>query len=227
MSAADSAIAFDSEGWTSNVGALDIASPQVPIPRVVKDFCPGEMCEYPHELVACRTLLLHATDSVGALVVGEANARDTITVETGNLHILEPGKVFFSRAYAVTQRFDEDGDPIGARRDTSARFAARDTLYLLEGEFPGIITWWYQGKLGRGFPFWDETRPSGRAVESGSGAAQVSRGKSNWWYRVATPDGTRGWWMKEGWEAVGTGSLAHKCDFEKGEADRNPERYRS
>lgn len=33
--------------------------------------------------------------------------------------------------------------------------------------------------------------------------------------------------MQEGWEAVGTSSLAYKCDFEKGEADRNPEHYRT
>jgi hypothetical protein len=216
----------DSEGWTVNVGALDSVSPQIPIPRVVKNFCPGEMCGYPHELVACRSLVLHSTDSVGAPEVGRASARDTITVETGNFYITGPEKIYLSRDYAITQRFDADGFPVGPRRDTSARFAAGDTLYLLESQYPGIVTWWYRGMLGQGFAFWDQKGPSGDIHVSGSGAAAVSRGKSVWWYKVRTPDGVEGWWKQQGIETVGTGSMARRCDFEKGEADMNPEHYR-
>jgi len=227
MTAADTATGSDSEGWTVNVGALDSVAPQIPIPRVVRNFCPGEMCGYPHELVACRSLVLQSTDSVGAPEVGRASARDTISVETGNLHILEPEKIHFSKDYAVTQRFDEDGSPTGPRRDTSARFAAGDTLFVLEKEYPGIVTWWYRGKLGHGFAFWDEKTSSGRIRESGSGAAPVAPGTSVWWYKVRTPDGIEGWWNQKGIETVGTGSMARRCDFDKGEADMNPAHYRN
>jgi hypothetical protein len=226
MTAADSAIAFDRNGWTVNVGALDSLAPQLPIPRIVKDFCPGEDCGYPHELIACRQLVLYSSDSIGAAQVGHAAARDTFTVETGNLHITAPDRVVFTRDYAITQRFDGDGAPIGPRRDTSARFAAGDTLYLLEAEFPGLVTWWYRGKLGRGFRFW-RTNDAEESDHSASVAVQVSHGASVFWYRVETPSGARGWWKQEGIEAVGTGSMAYKCDFKKGEADTNPAHYQN
>jgi hypothetical protein len=226
MTAADSAIAFDRNGWTVNVGALDSLAPQLPIPRIVKDFCPGEDCGYPRELIACRQLVLYSSDSIGAAQVGHANARDTITVETGNLHISAPGRVVFTRDYAITDRFDGEGSPIGPRRDTTARFAAGDTLYLLENEFPGLVTWWYRGKLGRGFRFWAK-RGAEESNDSASVAIQVSEKTAVFWYRVETPRGARGWWKQEGIETVGTGSMAYKCDFKKGEADTNPEHYRN
>jgi hypothetical protein len=225
MTAADSAIAFDMSGWTVNVGALDSVAPQLPIPRIVKDFCPGEDCGYPHELIACRQLVLYSTDSTGAAQVGHANARDTITVETGNLHIRAPGRVVFKKDYAITQRFDGEGSPIGPRRDTSARFAAGDTLYLLESEFPGLITWWYRGKLGRGFRFWPR-RGAEDSDDGTSAAVQLSETMAVFWYRIKTSTGASGWWKNESLATVGTGSMALNCDFKKGEADTIPEHYR-
>ena len=171
--------------------------PRMPMVRVGS--CPGEDCTYGSLVTACQDLPLAASDSIRAkpacVVVHKG---DTVTLVTGNLHLLEPGIVVMRRDYAITDIFDESSDYKAARPDT-LRFYAGDTVYVLNYLELGAWDWWYRGKPGSGDEFWtgafqrsygpgDDQRP----------AVAISKPHGEWWYKLQVDTGSEGGWIRGG-----------------------------
>ena len=161
--------------------------------------CPGEDCTYGNLVTACESLPLVATDSVGAKPTGVVVHRgDTVTLATGNLHLIEPGIVLVKRDYAITDVVDESADYKAPRSDT-LRFVAGDTVYVLNYLELGAWEWWYRGKPGSGDEFWtgafqrsygpgDDQRP----------AVAISKPRGEWWYKLQVGTDGEGGWMRGG-----------------------------
>lgn len=171
--------------------------PRMPMVRIGS--CPGESCTYGNLVSACQDLPLVATDSIGAKPTGiVVHKGDTVTLVTGNLHLLEPGIVVMKRDYAITDITDESFDYKAPRPDT-LRFFAGDTVYVLDYLELGDWNWWYRGKLGSGGEFWtgafqrsygpgDDRRP----------AVAISKSRGEWWYKLQVDASSEGGWMRGG-----------------------------
>jgi hypothetical protein len=169
------------------------------MPMIRAGACPGEDCTYGGTVIACEDLQLFSTDSVGGKPLGVTlHKGDTVTVVTGNLHLLEPGIVVMKRDYAITDIIDESSDYKAPRPDT-LRFFAGDTVYVLEYQELGSWSWWYRGKLNGGDEFWtgafqnsygpgDEQRP----------AVAISKPRGEWWYKLQGARAPKGGWMRDG-----------------------------
>ncbi|HJP60583.1 MAG TPA: hypothetical protein VJ865_11300 [Gemmatimonadaceae bacterium] len=168
-------------GRPMNFGAFDSLAPRLHLPRVVKGYCGPDDCGYPWHPRACRELTLYKADSVSADLAGTIAAGDTFTVENSNLHIVSPLKVALTKDYAITEKYDIDGSH-GPRPDT-VKFAAGDTLYVFEQD-QEFLTWWYRGMLGRGQSFWNITD-------------EVSPARTEMWYEVTRPNGSKAWWKHQ------------------------------
>lgn len=191
-------------GRRMNFGAFDSLAPRLSLPRVTRTGCDETGCEHARPAVACRELVLHATDSDHAAVLGRIASGDSLTIMTANLHIVAPGKVFFRNNYAITEKYHGDGASQHEPRPDTVRFAAGDTLYVFEQHEEGFVTWWYRGMLGHGVPFWDTLE-----------AVEISPQRTVFWYKTTKSDGMTGWWKGRGTEVAGVG---RGCDVRKGEA---------
>lgn len=170
--------------------------PKMPMVRVGS--CPGEDCSYGNLVTACADVSLLAVDSIGAKATGiTVHKGDTVTLVTGNLHLLEPGIVVMKRDYAITDIIDESSDYRAPRPDT-LRFFAGDTVYVLNYLELGAWEWWYRGKPGSGDEFWtgafqrsygpgDDKRP----------AVAVTKPRGEWWYKLQDTQ-SEGGWMRGG-----------------------------
>jgi hypothetical protein len=118
-----------------------------------------------------------------------------------NFHILSPAKVFMPNGYAITEKYDIDGEH-GPRPDT-VRFAAGDTLYVFEQD-QEFFAWWYHGMLGHGRRFW---------YGDASDGIEVSPQRAVYWYEVKRPNHPTGWWKKETNDVASFGAI---CETTKG-----------
>jgi len=169
------------------------------MPMIRTGSCPGEDCSYGYLVTACEDLQLLATDLSGAKPTGiTVHKGDTATLETGNLHLLEPGIVVMKRDYAITDIVDESNEYKAPLADT-LRFFVGDTVYVLDYLELGAWNWWYRGKPGSGDEFWtgvlqrsygpgDENRP----------AVSVSRPRGEWWYKLDVDSSNNGGWVRAG-----------------------------
>ena len=190
-------------GRRMNFGAFDSLAPRLPLPRVTRTGCDESGCEHARPALACRELVLHATDSDRAPVLGRIGPGDSLTIMTANLHIVSPGTVFFRNNYAITEKYHGDGARQDEPRPDTVRFAAGDTLYVFEQHEEGFVTWWYRGMLGVGMPFWDTAE-----------AVEVSPRRTVFWYKTRRGDGTVGWWKGQGREVA---SFPLRCDMKQGQ----------
>lgn len=157
--------------------------------------CPGEDCTYGYLVTACEDLQLLSTDSSGSKPTGiVVHKGDTVTLVTGNLHLLQPGIVVMKRDHAITDVIDEGSDYKAPLPDT-LRFFAGDTVYVLDYLELGDWNWWYRGKPGSGAEFW--TGPLQRSFGPGDEkrpAISILRPRGEWWYKLQVDsDSDRGW----------------------------------
>jgi hypothetical protein len=169
------------------------------MPMVRAGSCPGEDCSYGNLVVACVDLPLFAADSLGAKQGGVTIRKgDTVTLVTGNLHLIEPGIVLIKRDYEITEYSNSEGGPRQPRPDT-LRFFAGDTLYVLDYLELGDWNWWYRGNAGASEEFWtgvlqrsygpgDDQRP----------AISVSKTRGEWWYKLQVNQQDEGGWVRGG-----------------------------
>lgn len=172
------------------------------MPMVLAGSCPGEDCTYGNLVIACEGLRLVATDSAGAKQTGvRIHKGDTVTLATGNFHLMEPGTVLIQRDYIVTDYSDIDTGASGPRPDT-LRFFAGDTLYVLDYLELGGWKWSYRGRVGASEEFW--TGPLQRVRGPGRDklpAISVSSPRGEWWYKLQVDTADEGGWIRvaAGW----------------------------
>lgn len=165
------------------------------LPFIIRGSCEGEDCAYPYQIVACRTLALTSSDTTDKTEAGTVKEGDTVSVQTGNWHVLEPGIVVMTRDYAITDKF-YDGESYGPREDT-LRFFARDTVYLLDRGELGDWTWWYRGKKQSEQEFWSGPAQSSSLPPEGPAAVSFSRPGGEMWFQLNARNGASGWWKWE------------------------------
>jgi len=171
--------------------------PRMPMVRVGS--CPGEDCSYGNLVTACEDLPLVSTDSIGAKPTGFiVHKGDTVTLATGNLHLLEPGIVVMKRDYAITDIIDQSSDYKAPRPDT-LRFFAGDTVYVLDYLELGAWNWWYRGKPGSDDEFWTGAfqRSYGPEDDQRPGVA-ILKPRGEWWYKLQVDADDEGGWMRGG-----------------------------
>jgi len=169
------------------------------MPMVLVGSCPGEDCTYGTLVTACEDLRLTASDSIGAKPNGiVVHRRDTVTIVSGNLHLLEPGIVVMKRDYAITDIVDEGSDYKAPRPDT-LRFFAGDTVYVLNYLELGAWDWWYRGRPGSGDEFWTGAFQNsyGPGDDQRPGVA-ISKARGEWWYKLQIDTGGEGGWIRGG-----------------------------
>ena len=171
--------------------------PRMPMIRVGS--CPGEDCTYGNLVVACEHLSLVASDSLGAKQTGTTiHKGDTVTLVTGNLHLIEPGIVLIKRDYEITKYPNPEGGPQRPRRDT-LRFVAGDTLYVLDYVELGEWNWWYRGKAGDGEEFWTGVGERAFSPEDEHAPAiAITKPRGEWWYKLQKDGESEGGWVQGG-----------------------------
>jgi hypothetical protein len=170
------------------------------MPMVLAGSCPGESCTYGYLVTACEDIALVTTDSSGAKPTGIiVHKGDTVTLVTGNLHLLEPGIAVMKRDHAITDIVDDD---YKAPRPDTLRFFAGDTVYVLDYLELGSWNWWYRGKPGSGNEFWTGVlQRSHSRDDDQKPAASISRPRGEWWYKLQVDTGNEGGWVRaaRGW----------------------------
>lgn len=189
-------------GPTDTLPTPDRSQWRPKMPMVRAGSCPGEDCTYGNLVVACEDLSLLSTDSLGARPLGiTVHKGDTVTLVTGNLHLLEPGIVLMKRDYAITDIIDVSSDYKAPRPDT-LRFVAGDTVYVLDYLELGAWNWWYRGKPGSGDEFWTGVlQRSHGPVDDNRPAVAISRPRGEWWYQLQVDTNKEGGWVRaaRGW----------------------------
>jgi len=190
---------------------------------VLAGSCPGEDCTYGYLVAACEDIPLVTTDSSGAKPTGIIVYKgDTVTLVTGNLHLLEPGIAVMKRDYAITDIVDDD---YKAPRPDTLRFFAGDTVYVLDYLELGSWNWWYRGKPGSGGEFWTGVlQRSHSRDDDKKPAVSISSPRGEWWYKlqVDTSDeggwvrAARGWWVDLRFVSLSSG---WKCGGPPGKSD--------
>lgn len=165
--------------WDS-AGALEL-------PRVLTNYCEGESCGelYGASLVACAPFDLLEADSAGAAVVGSVAAGDSLDAPTGVLRVLEPGVVVLRRPWSLAQQDAAPGD--------SVRFAAGDTVHVLEYRELGVWTWWHRGHFRASEEFWTGEGQAYGDVREWLPARSVRAPRREWWVRFRTRSRMEGW----------------------------------
>jgi hypothetical protein len=165
-------------------------------PRILRNFCEGEGCDFNYSIVACTSLVLRSADSSKAAVIGHVNAGDTVLVETGNVHIPVPGFAVMRRPHAIS--YEAAMSAAGIPLYDSLRLTAGDTLLLLEYHGEG---YWAVGREGRWMvveEFWagPVTVISGRS-EDELPAISIKAPEVIRWLRLRSRGGSTGWWRKD------------------------------
>jgi hypothetical protein len=158
-------------------------NPEPPMPKIYKDVCPGEGCEFGEWLI-CDTLRVFAAAGDNPKTAFLLQRGDRITSLTGDVHVAQAGKVVFHRNVKVS----EEG--------VSYAFTPADTLYplLYGGEGGGI--WYFRGKESGGLFFFgnaDQDATDIPVVAGASGYEVVRPIKSQWWVKVRAKNGREGW----------------------------------
>ena len=175
-------------------------------PIILASSCEGEDCETSFRGLACGDALLRASPSLNAPAVARILRGDTVNVRRTDLHVRRPGIVVLKRDHVVDSDVPSDG--VGERiprRDT-LRFAAGDTVYLLQYASLGSWKWWHRGHTSFGDEFWagPATGGLGGKTESGDSSIAVARSQpiiEGWWL-IVRRNGDVGWWHRDSLETV-------------------------
>ena len=169
------------------------------VPLTLLRTCEGEDCTQSFAAIACFAAELHRAPLESAPVVAHIARGDTVQVTRQDLRVLQPGIVVFRRPYTLST--DQSGDADDRARADTVRFAAGDTLYLLQYLALGDWSWWHRGKLDSSDQFWASEDDGGfgasRKITDTSTAVRLSRPVSQDWWLVARPSGASGWWLAD------------------------------
>lgn len=163
-------------------------NPEPPVPKIYKDVCPGEGCEF-GEWMTCDTLTVFTAGGDNPKTAFLLHRGDRFTAVTGDVHIKQAGKVVFTRNVKV----DEEG--------TQFFFTPADTLYPMLYEGEGFGSWYFRGKEGGGFFFFgnaDQEATDAPVVAGVSGYVVVRPIISEWWVKVRAKNGREGWLRPHG-----------------------------
>ena len=156
-------------------------NPLPSMPRIVRDICPGEGCEF-GQWIACGRLVVHAVESRLSPVVFRLERSTHFRALTGNLHVERAGLVVFRDTVRVM-----DDEVLGS---SALVFAPADTLYPLFYGSEGTGTWFFHGtEAGGPWFFPDEHNFYARTPN----VALIRSPVTHWWVLVRTLAGREGW----------------------------------
>jgi len=156
-----------------------------PTPWIVQNECEGEGCTTHGQWAACSTLVAVREKRLDSPAVFRARPGETFTALTSDVHVEIPGMVVFR---------DTISNPgSDAVEIDSIRFTPADTLYTLNYEGEGYLTWWFRGHAASGYQFWEEFSSPKWAPKPSDPVALVRRQKAVTWVRVRNAAGTEGW----------------------------------
>ena len=152
-------------------------------------------------VVACSPAVLRAARDPLSAILHRAAAGDTLRA-WNETRLVSPGVVVFRGARPVTVT----PEPEGVEMPGAMRFAAGDTLFLLDyqsegrwsvraGELTFTVAEFWDGMLG-GAP------GQGSPVTDSSAAVALSLPVYDAWLRVRLPDGRLAWWQRDSAEAL-------------------------
>ena len=154
-----------------------------PTPWIAKNVCPGEYCSL-GRWAACSAIPAYGEKRVTATPVFLLSVGEEFTALTGDMHIDVPGTVVFRDTVAV---------PLNGEAGDSILFTPRDTLYLLDEKYEGILDWWYRGRAAEGWEFWDAHYDDSLGSDPTEKAVLTRRTQSVWWVHVRNAGGREGW----------------------------------
>jgi hypothetical protein len=161
-------------------------NPEPEVPIYYRDLCPGEGCQF-GEWLTCDTVTVFRDAKTTAPVAFVLQRNEHFTAVTGDLHILQAGKVVFTRRVRV----DEEG--------THMQFTPADTLYPLAYTGEGFGSWYFRGKENGGYFFFGQVGPERSEVDnhyaSRLGYFVVRPTIDQWWVKARTKKGKEGWFI--------------------------------
>lgn len=164
--------------------------------------CEGEECQAEFPAVACRTVMLVVSPAkfAGAIMLQRG---DTVDVRS-DLHLIQPGIVVLKRDHEQPDEWNTGMGTLGATQPPPLRFAAGDTLRLLNYIGEGVWKGQYKGLVMEVLEFWGgpgqaELGPSDAAQAAiAIGAAPVIDA----WLRISRGGREVGWWKKDTTNAI-------------------------
>lgn len=163
-------------------------NPEPPMPKIYRDVCPGEGCEF-GQWMTCDTLSVFTAAGDQPKTAFLLHRGDRFTAVTGDVHLKQAGKVVFTRNVTV----EAEGGKFF--------FTPADTLYptLYGGE--GFGSWYFRGKESGGFFFFgnaDQEATDIPVVAGVTGYVVVRPISSEWWVKVRARNGREGWLRPHG-----------------------------
>ena len=168
-------------------------------PIVFEASCEGEGCQTSFEARACAAVELRARSDAASPVVARLAEGDSVPVRRTDLHIVQPGIVVVKKAIVRKSEPSMDDDQPMPRSDT-LRFAAGDTVYLLQYEQLGWWSYWWKGKSIDGAGFWgavgDGDALGVRASDTSQAVARSQPVIERWWL-LGDDTHSMGWWRAD------------------------------
>jgi hypothetical protein len=138
--------------------------------------------------LVCDTVRILKEATTGSPTAYMLHRGDTITALSGDVKIVQAGKVVFSRYVRV----DMEG--------THALFTPADTIYPLIHTGEGFGSWYFRGKEGGGFFFFGTVDNTAEIVGGPhEGYSVVRTAKHEWWVKARNKKGQVGWFIPSGW----------------------------
>ena len=168
-------------------------------PAIHEESCEGESCMARFPVRACRDVALLAQPLDGADVRLALRAGDSADVRT-DVHLRRPGIVILRRDFVLSDDVEVTDPRYSEPREDTIRFAAGDTLYLLQYGELGSWVAWFRGTRLYLMEFWGGEVQAERGPRD-SAQAEVAVGVRApdiaYWWRVTLPDGRMGWWRND------------------------------
>jgi len=158
-----------------------VRNPPPQVPRVIRDICPEEGCEY-GDWIACAPLNVRQSEDDSSPVVFTLAKGTQFRALTGNLRVLRAGLVVFRGTVRIT-----DDEILG--NDTLV-FTPADSLYPLFYGSEGSGSWYLHGKEGGGPWFFPDVHNDSAATP---GVVLIRSPVVKWWVRVRDAASREGW----------------------------------
>jgi hypothetical protein len=143
-------------------------------PWLAAGACPFECCTY-GEWTAVTTISVHPAELDSSAVAFTLAPGEPFTASTGNVYVISPGVA------VATDTITLGSPPL--------RLSVGDTVQLLDHLGEGVYNLRHDGLVFVGEGFWAMMPLSGRPAAGTLLAEPVTE----WWVRIATPDGREGW----------------------------------
>ena len=170
------------------------------MPYIVKNACEGEGCAKSGTWAACSTLVVRSDKRSDAPLAFIIAPQEKFTAVTADVHVVVPGMVVFRDT--ISNGADEVNEV------DSIRFTPADTLYILNYEGEGYLTWWFRGQAAHGYQFWNDEHAGGPYSKD---VVSIRSAQSVWWVRVRNAGGKEGW-MVGSLDKFATGGYMDEID---------------